>query len=128
MKERAWTTFVDIITVVWLLLLVCGAIAKNESVKDGCALAVLCLLPIFICDLIFLCRKEENFKTFIKKKWFDVLLVIPYFRIFRILRIFRFTRFIKVMKVLRVKKALGVTRFTKKSKRVVKSVAVNRFH
>ncbi len=123
MRKKVWVTFVDVITAVWLVLFVCGTINKDEDIREHCALAILCLLPVFILDLILLCKNEENFKTFIKKKWFDVLLVIPYFRIFRICRLMRF---VKILKMLKVKKALGITRFTKKSKRIVKSVAVNK--
>ena len=119
MKEEKWTALVDLITIFWLALFITGLISTNEIIKERCGLATLCLLPVFVLDLVVLFRKEDNFKTFLKKRWFDVLLVIPYFRVFRL---FRMARLLKVLKLLKLKKFLNFTRFSKKSKRVTKVV------
>ena len=114
-----WSYIVDASTVLWLVAFVSSLVVESESIKDLCGLVALLLLPVFICDLVLIYRQEESFKSFIKKRWFDVLLVIPYFRIFRVLRL---ARLLKFMKITKLKRALRVVRFTKKSKRVAKAV------
>ena len=119
MKDKVWIRIVDAVTVVWLSAFITGWFSSSALVQSRCTLVTLWLLPVFVCDLIVLFRKEDDFKTFIRKRWFDVLLVIPYFRVFRI---FRMARVLKVLKLLKLRKALGLTRFTKKSKRAVNAV------
>ncbi len=120
MKDKHWAALVDVATVVWIGFFIAGFVVKSAVAQGLCGKVMLCLLPVFVADLVILSRKEENFKIFIRKRWFDVLLVIPYFRIFRVLR---FARLLKIMRLLRAKKALGATRFVKKSKRTVAAAA-----
>ncbi len=119
MNHGKWTFIVDITTVLWLVIFSIGFLTHNSGIQTVCELLVLGLLPIFIYDLMVLMKHEDNFRSFIKKRWFDVLLVIPYFRIFRILR---FARLLKLMKLLKLKKILGLTRFSKKAKRTTQTV------
>ncbi len=119
MKEKVWILFVDVVTVVWLAAFVTEWFSSSTLAQSRCSLVTLWLLPVFVCDLIVLFRKEDDFKTFIKKRWFDVLLVIPYFRVFRI---FRIVRMLKVLKILKLRRSLGLTRFAKKLKKTVKAI------
>jgi len=119
MKSTLWTTAVDATTVVWIGLFVTSFVVTGQETRDLCGIVMLSLLPVFVADLVFLYRKERDFKSFILKRWFDVLLVIPYFRIFRVLR---FARLLKVLRLMSAKKALGATRFMKKSRRTASAV------
>ena len=111
MLARRWPLVVDSITVVWLVAFIASLISSSERTVETCELVTLCLLPVFIADLVLLFRRESDFKTFLKKRWFDVLLVIPYFRILRILRL---AKFLRTLKILKAKKALGQNRMMKK--------------
>ena len=50
-------------------------------------------------------RRVGNLRLFVRKKWFDIIVAIPYFRIlrlFRFLRILRVSRTVKAVKTVRV--------------------------
>lgn len=119
MNLKKWTHVVDASTIIWLVAFLCGLFTTGK-INIYCGYIALILLPVFICDLVIIFRQEADFKTFIKKRWFDILLVIPYFRIFRILRL---ARVLKIMRITKMKRTLGLTRFTKKCKRVVRVVS-----
>lgn len=113
---KKWARLVDASTIVWIVAFLLG-LFTTDTVKAYCGYITLFLLPVFICDLILIFRQEKHFKTFIKNRWFDVLLVIPYFRIFRI---FRFARALKILRITRLKRILGVTKFIKKSRKIAR--------
>jgi voltage-gated potassium channel len=118
-RVTAWTVFVDVITILWLAVFVIGLITANESIADRCDLISLLLLPVFVIDLYFLFKQADNFLGFVIKRWFDIILVIPYFRIFRILK---FARLLRALKIIKMNRVLGFMRTTKKSQRVVELV------
>ena len=118
MKHQSWTNFVDLVTVFWLAAFTCGLLVSNEDTANLCKLITFLLFPIFVTDLYFLFKRENDFRTFVKKRWFDILLVVPYFRIFRILK---FARLLRALKVIKFAKILGFTRAGKKGQRVAKS-------
>jgi len=122
MGSSIWTTFVDLTTIVWLILFFGGYLATEQAARDLCGTWTLCLLPVFVADLVVLARRESNLEAFFRKKWFDVLLVIPYFRVFRVFRAARMLKLLKFLKLIKAKKALNATRFYKKSKRTAQAV------
>lgn len=82
--------FVDFVTVVWLIVFVFGFVFPEYSEVAGNI--NLFLLPVFVADLYVGYRRSGSFKYFIRRKWLDILMVVPYFRIFRILRVMRAVR------------------------------------
>ncbi len=119
MRIIKWILFVDVVTVIWLVVFAIGIITTNESTAYRCNFISLLLLPVFVVDLYFLFKQADNFRAFVKKRWFDILLVIPYFRIFRI---FKFVRLLRVLKIIKLSRLLGLMRVTKKGHRAVKLV------
>ncbi len=88
----AWDYFVDAVTVVWLILFVLGL----TNTIEGTDLAVKLMLAVFVADLIVKYRREPDLRTFLRKRWKDILLTIPWFRAFRILRFVRLLRLLKI--------------------------------
>ena len=43
---------------------------------------------VFVIDLIFKYMEISDYKLFLRKHWFDIILVIPFFRILSIFKIF----------------------------------------
>ena len=123
MQSKNWTKFVDAVTIIWLIVFAIGLNASTEIIQSRCSLLNFYLLPIFVIDLVLLYRQEGDFRSFLKKRWFDILLVIPYFRIFRVFRMARLLRFLKILKL---QKIMKFTRLTNKSKRTTKALKVNR--
>ncbi len=101
-----WDYFVDIATVVWLALFVLGY-TNQLAVPD---LILQTMLAIFVADLVVKYRREGNLKSFLRHRWIDILLVIPWFRAFR------FLRFIRMFRLLRI--GLQFERLRRKSKRL----------
>ena len=102
MRKRNWTIFVDLITVIWLIAFFVGLLNRETSITRYCNIINLAILPIFLTDLFFIYRETSSLKVFLKTKWLDILLVIPYFRIFRLLRFARVIRFLKVIRFAKV--------------------------
>lgn len=99
-----WDRFIDGVTVIWLALFFTG-IAKPDLIPANVEFG---LLSVFVADLVVKYRREPNFKTFIRRRWTDILMVIPYFRIFRILRLFRLIRILKVARIAKVRRFPGL--------------------
>lgn len=114
-----WDRFVDVVTVIWLTLFFTG-IAKPDLIPKGFEFG---LLSVFIADLLVKYRREPNFRNFIRRRWVDILMVIPYFRIFRVLRLIRLIRILRVARITRVRRFPGLKAlvgFIKKSLRLTK--------
>jgi hypothetical protein len=120
-----WILFVDVVTVIWLVVFAIGIITTNENTAYRCNFISLLLLPVFVVDLYFLFKQADNFRVFVKKRWFDILLVIPYFRIFRILK---FVRLLKVLKIIKMRRLFGLMRATKKGHRTAKLLRTTDSH
>lgn len=121
-NNRMWVWCVDCITIIWLLAFICLSVVDSEVVVFICNVIVLLALPVFIVDLVLIYKKEVNFSTFIRRRWLDVILVIPYFRIFKILKFLKMAKVLKINKFVRFKKILNRARFFRKSKRLVNRI------
>ena len=98
MHHVSWDEFVDLVTVVWLFVFVIGLVYPDySSVTDTINLG---LLPVFIADLYVGYRRTGDLRTYIRKKWLDILLVIPFLRILRIIRIIRVVKTVKAVKTM----------------------------
>ena len=102
-----WDFFVDFVTIVWLTLFIMG-LTNTTDIPD---LAVNLMLVVFVADLVVKYRREPDLRTFLRRRWIDILLVIPWFRPFRILR------FVRVLRLLRI--VLQAERFRRKMMRLV---------
>ncbi len=60
------------------------------------------LLAVFVTDLGVKFQREPIKRTFLRRRWFDILMVIP---VFRILRILKFVRLLRLLKTMRIAKA-----------------------
>lgn len=116
---KTWTIFVDVVTILWLAAFAVGLITSSEITAVRCNFISLLLLPVFVADLYILFRQADNFRSFIKQRWFDILIVIPYFRLFRVLK---FARVLRVLKLVKMARLLGITRAVKKTQRTANMV------
>ncbi len=96
--------FVDFVTVVWLIVFVFGFVFSEYSEVAGNI--NLFLLPVFVADLYVGYRRSGSFKYFVRRKWLDILMVIPYFRIFRILRVMRAIRAVRAARAVRASRSV----------------------
>jgi len=98
-----WDSFVDIVAIIWLGVFVYGLVFPEYTyITDSINLG---LLPVFIADLVVAYRRVGNLRLFVRKKWLDIIVAIPYFmilRLFRFLRILRVSRTVKAVKTVRV--------------------------
>ncbi|MCH7621778.1 MAG: ion transporter [Chloroflexi bacterium] len=92
-----WDRFVDFVTVIWLGVFAVGFVAPSLIPSN----TQLILLAVFVGDLGVKFRRDSDPRTFLRRRWFDILMVIPYFRIFRILKLVRMLRFLRIMKLVR---------------------------
>jgi voltage-gated potassium channel len=120
-KEKNWAIFVDVVTINWLVVFAVGLFTSNEVTADQCEFITLLLLPVFVIDLFILLKRADNYQTFIKQHWFDILIVIPYFRVFRLLK---FAKVLRALRLIKFARLLGITRAVKKTKRVTKMVKI----
>ena len=99
-----WDRFVDAVTILWL-----GMFFANIYQSDLIPTTIeFGLLGVFVVDLVVKARAEPNLSTFLRKRWTDILMVIPYFRIFRILRFTRLLRILRAARIVRVGRFPGV--------------------
>lgn len=117
MKEKNWVIFVDVVTINWLVVFAVGLFTSNKVTAEQCEFITLLLLPVFVIDLFILLKRADNYRTFIKQHWFDILIVIPYFRVFRLLK---FARVLRALRLIKFARFLGITRAARKTKRVTK--------
>ena len=102
--HNKWGRFIDAITILWLGIFFAN-IYKPGLIPGSIELG---LLGFFVADLVVKARAEPNFPTFLRKRWTDILMVIPYFRVFRILRFTRLLRFLRMARVARVGRFPGL--------------------
>lgn len=102
-----WDLFVDLVTIVWLALFILGL--TNQTNAPDILLQV--MLVVFVADLWVKYRREGSLKRFVRYRWIDILLVIPWFRAFR------FLKFIRLLRLFRV--ALQLERLRRKSLRLI---------
>ena len=97
-KAVLWDRFIDLVTIVWLGLFIIGFV--NATLIP--ANIALMLIAVFVLDLVVKYRRVSNLRTFLRRHWTYVLMVIPYFRILRVLR---FGRLLRVLRSLRIAKS-----------------------
>ncbi len=115
-----WDRFVDFVTVIWLVIFVTGLIEPALIP----AYVSLILLVVFVADLGVKYRKAPNLRVFLRTRWTDILMVIPYFRIFRVLKFVRLLRLLKAAKIAKAGRFPGLRQLEalrRKSTRIVRT-------
>jgi len=125
-KEKKWSRFVDIVTLIWLSIFITGFFS-TERIADICNILNIGILIVFVADLVIIYRSSSNWHIFLKKYWFDILMVIPYFRVFRIFRIFRLLKIVKITKAARAAKAAKMITKSSRAIRLGKSNKLIKF-
>ena len=120
--REKWSRFVDIVTPIWLSIFIIGFFS-TERIADVCNILNIVILSVFVADLVIIYRSSSNWHIFLKKHWFDILMVIPYFRVFRIFRIFRVLKLIRVAKAAKAAKA---AKMANRSSRAIKLSKANK--
>lgn len=118
-RREKWSRFVDIVTVIWLSIFITGFFS-TKRIADVCNILNIAILSVFVTDLVIIYRSSSNWHIFLKKHWFDILMVIPYFRVFRVFRIFR------VLRLIRIAKAAKAAKMATRSSRVIKLSKANK--
>ena len=103
---RYWNQFVDLITIIWLAAFMIsllgsdlGFIIVDSSILYLADTITLFTLPIFILDLMIKFYSFGHSKSFFKKHWVSIIMVVPYFRIFRILRLVKVVGLVKFSRI-----------------------------
>ena len=120
MRGMWWDRFVDFATIIWLAIFAIGFTASTLIPAN----VQLVLLGVFVVDLGVKYRREPNLRVFLTRRWTDILMVIPYFRIFRILKFVRLLRILKTFRLAKVRRFPGLKQleaFRRKSTRIVRA-------
>jgi len=107
--SKWWDRGIDITTLVWMLLFA-GSMTGIFGLWAETLIWV--TFPIFVLDLLVAYLRIRDFKLFLKKHWFTILITIPWLRVFRAaraLRVFRAARAARGVKGARAAKALKIT-------------------
>ena len=91
-----WILFVDIVTGIWLCMFIL-TFFLSEEIKRIFDIILLSMLFIYLIDLVFIYKNSKR-KNFFKDHWFDIVVVIPYFRLFRFLKFIRFLKMARISK------------------------------
>ena len=116
LHSKWWDRGIDGITLIWMILFF-GSMSGYFG--PWAEIAIWLTLPIFIIDLIVQYLRLRDFKLFIKKHWFTILITIPWLRVFRVartLRVLRAARAAKGVKGIRAAKAIKITKLAKTTK------------
>ena len=116
-----WDRIVDFVTVIWLIIFVTGFI-EPALIPANVSLV---LLGVFVADLGVKYRRAPNLRVFLRTRWTDILMVIPYFRIFRILKFVRLLRLVKAAKIGKAGRFPGLKQLEalrRKSTRIVRTI------
>jgi hypothetical protein len=128
--ERYWSRFVDGVTVVWLgvfLVVMFHSDYPILSLVDPLWVARLdnvlfWMTVFFIADLVFQYHWSGlPLGRFLRLRWFDVLMAIPFLRPLRLLRIVRVGRLARAFRM--VSRSRNLSALYKKSKRAAKVTA-----
>ncbi len=121
MNKDKWASFVDLMSFLWLSVFSVGLFHNDNNTSLLCNYINVALLPVFIVDLIFTYRRSESLQIFLKRRWPDVLMVIPYFRIFRVFRWLKFVRHLRFVNLLKSSKIPKSLKFIKKTIKAVET-------
>ena len=122
---KHWAAIVDLTTVAWFGIFIVGFMAFDadligletlikipESYETAWTAVNWSIWAVFAVDVWFKYRKTGSPREFVRRHWFDLLLLIPFFRVLAILRVLR------LMRMLRLARAgLGAYRAYRKTKR-----------
>jgi len=97
-----WETGVDIATLAWLILLLISAFTDSAAITA--CLAVIAVF--FVIELALAFRRRESFWQFLKSKWIDILLLIPFVRVLRVGRLARLAKLHKLIRIARLEAVL----------------------
>ena len=122
---RHWTTVVDLSTVAWFCIFVVGFMAFDadlvgleplikipESYQTVWIVANWSIWGVFAVDVWFKYCRVRSPREFVRRHWFDLLLLIPFFRVLAILRVLRLLRMLRLARA-----GLGAYRAYRKAKR-----------
>jgi len=112
-NEADWTKTVNGTTVLWLGIFFVGFLAFDsdlfsfaEPIIDfpqewqlAWEIIAWGVWGVFVIDVVYKYKKSKNWKDFLENHWFDIILLIPFFRIFRLLRLLRLLKVFKITKV-----------------------------
>ena len=98
MRDMWWDRFIDLATVIWLGIFVAELVSSPPTPAN----TQWVLLSVFVADLGVKFQREPIKRTFLRRRWFDILMVIP---VFRILRVLKFVRLLRLLKTVRIAKA-----------------------
>lgn len=119
-----WTAVVDLSTVAWFCIFIVGFMAFDadlvgleplitipESYQTAWTVANWSIWGVFVADVWFKYRRTGNLRKFVRRYWFDLLLLIPFFRVLAILRVLRLLRMLRLARA-----GLGAYRAYRKAK------------
>jgi hypothetical protein len=94
MMVKKWDLLNIVITVIWLIVFV-----LNFFVHETWVNVVLSIVTIFfVFDLIYIYKNRNSTKDFFRQNWFDIIMLIPFFRIFKVGKIVRVLKISKTAK------------------------------
>ena len=113
MNQKLWDNSVHGTTVFWLVIFFIGLFAFDSDIfgydepivaipeewEDPWEIISWIIWIVFVVDLFFKYRQSENIKVFFKKHWFDIILLIPFFRIFMVFRLLRLLKTLKLSRI-----------------------------
>lgn len=125
-NQEIWDGFVDIATIIWLILFALSFFELDPVLNQQIDQALLAILPVFVADLIVKYLRVRDLRGFLRSHWLDILATIPYFRFLRIARISRAIRLVKVTKSVRSSKAVKTNRILKWIKKTYNALKAKR--
>ena len=79
---------------IWLIVCVLNFFVDAKGVD-----VVLIIVTIFLVfDLIYIYKNRNSTKDFFRENWFDIIMLIPFFRIFKVGKIVRVLKISKTAK------------------------------
>ena len=107
MMIKKWDLLNIVITVIWLIVFVLYLFG-DDAKWIGFVLTLVTIF--FVFDLIYIYKNRSSTKDFFKQNWFDIIMLIPFFRIFKIGKIVRVLKIAKTAKNIKnIKRTLKVT-------------------
>lgn len=104
----SWERFVDLVAVAWLLLFILGYAAPGlKEVTDP---ALTGLTTVFVLDLIHVYEEVGSLTALVRRRWLDIVLLIPFFRLLRVFRVARVARAAGALRAVKATRSTGSMR------------------
>lgn len=102
-EQNNWIKTINGVTIFWLILFTVGFLSFDTDLL-GLDYPIIqfpsewevpweviswVVWGFFVVDVYFKYKNSKNWKVFIRKHWFDIILLIPFFRIFRLIRLLK---------------------------------------